>query len=1071
MQTPIKKYLNQLKQNINTGSAQEHSHRAALENLIETLAPHVNAVNEPVRIACGAPDYVVLSKENNIPLGYIEAKNIGVSLEPILKTEQLKRYLDSLNNLILTDYLEFRWFVEGESKPEMTVRLAEIDKNGILKQLEAAESDFVNLIEAFLNTRVITLKNPTDLAQRLAKIARLMRAVILKAYQQEKDSSGSLHMQLESFRQVLLDELTAETFADMYAQTICYGLFAARGFMPAGETFYRMNAAYHLPKTNPFLRSLFNQIAGVDLDERLVWAVEHLVEVLNRADIASILADFGKRTRQEDPVVHFYETFLAQYDPKLREMRGVYYTPEPVVSYIVRSVDLLLKQVFKLKNGLADSSKIQVADDEVHKVQILDPAVGTGTFLYALIEQIYQKFRRNKGMWSNYVKQHLLPRVHGFELLMAPYTVAHIKLGLQLQEKGYNFQSEERLRIFLTNTLDEPHTAVQQTMMAQWLSKEANAAKEVKTDMPVMVIIGNPPYSGHSANTGGWIKELLRGGDGANQIASYFEVDGKPLKERNPKWLNDDYIKFIRFAHWRIMQTGYGILGFVTNHGYLDNPTFCGMRQSLMQDFDDIYILDLHGNAKKKEISPDGCPDQNVFDIQQGVAISILVKNNQKKTEYAKVSYAQLWGKREDKYRWLAKQDISNTEWTELKPQSPFYLFVPQNVDLLAEYKQGWKVTEMMPVNSVGIVTARDKLTIHDSAQAVMETVLDFASLKPEPAREKYQLDEDTRDWKVHLAQADINEHNLDKSHVVPILYRPFDTRYTYYTGQTRGFICMPRLQVMQHILAGDNLAFISARSNKSPNPDHFFCTQNLVETKCAESTTQSYFFPLYLYPTKTDEFLNGNGNGTQKPLPARKPNFAEKFIKDVENRLALRFIKEGQGNFQTTVSATNIFHYMYAIFHAPSYRQRYAEFLKIDFPRLPLTSDKALFQQLALLGAKLVKIHLMEDEGIESDSGFPIEGDNKIETITYKDERIYINKTQYFDNVKPEVWQFQIGGYKVCQKWLKDRKGRRLSYDDCEPYLYIIAALEKTIGLMTEIDEVLSGFQFYNKSPLRNST
>ncbi|MCK5716443.1 MAG: N-6 DNA methylase, partial [Thiomargarita sp.] len=504
----------------------------------ETLAPQVNAVNEPRRIACGAPDYVVLNKKNNVPLGYIEAKDIGISLDKTQKTEQLTRYLDSLNNLILTDYLEFRWFVEGELKPEMTVCLAKINKKGVLIPCPEQFTAFENLLDTFLHTHVLTLKNPTDLAQRLAKIAQLIKYLILKAYQQEKQ--GTLHEQLDSFRYVLLDDLTAKQFADMYAQTICYGLFAARCHTPLKD-FSRNDAAYQLPKTNPFLRQLFDHIAGINLDDRLVWAVDHVVDILNRADIAAILADFGQKTCQEDPVVHFYETFLAHYDPKMRESRGVYYTPEPVVSYIVRSVDLLLKQNFKLKKGLADSSKI----DNVHKVQILDPAVGTGTFLYTLFDHIYQNFQRNKGMWSDYVRQHLLPRVHGFELLMAPYTIAHLKLGLSLQEKGYDFQSDERLRIFLTNTLDEAHTSLQHTMMAQWLSQEANAAKSVKTDMPVMVIMGNPPYSGHSANTGDWIKGLLRGEEGG---ANYFEVEGKPLGERNPKWLNDDYVKFIRFA-------------------------------------------------------------------------------------------------------------------------------------------------------------------------------------------------------------------------------------------------------------------------------------------------------------------------------------------------------------------------------------------------------------------------------------------------------------------------------------------------------------------------------------------
>ncbi len=540
------------------------------------------------------------------PLGYIEAKDIGENLDKVQKSEQLKRYRDSLNNLILTDYLEFRWFLEGEYKSDMTVRLAEVDNKGHLKRFPDHFPALQTLLETFGATQAITLRSPDELAAKMAKIAGLLRDSIVRAYRQE-ERDGKLHLQLESFRRVLLDYLMPEPFADMYAQTICYGLFAAK-CSATGQAFSRMQAGYYVPKTNPFLRNLFNQIAGVDLDDRLVWIVEQLVAVLNRADIAAILANFGKRSRQEDPVVHFYETFLAQYDPALRELRGVYYTPEPVVSYIVRSLDDVLRRSFGLRDGLADSSRLT---PELHKVQILDPATGTGTFLYAVFARIFEQFHADKGLWSGYVSQHLLPRVHGFELLMAPYTVAHMKLGLQLQELGYDFHSDERLRVFLTNTLDEPHHS-DMTLLAKWLSDEANAASAVKQDMPVMVILGNPPYSGHSANKGDWINNLLHGvaggQNGGQPLANYFQVDGQPLKERNPKWLNDDYVKFIRFAHWRIMQTGYGVLGFITNHGYLDNPTFRGMRQALMRDFDEIYLLDLHGNSKKKEKTPDGEP-------------------------------------------------------------------------------------------------------------------------------------------------------------------------------------------------------------------------------------------------------------------------------------------------------------------------------------------------------------------------------------------------------------------------------------------------------------------------------
>ncbi|MDM8558449.1 type ISP restriction/modification enzyme [Candidatus Parabeggiatoa sp. HSG14] len=1063
MDNPIHQYLNQIQANLGTGIAKEHSHRAALQNLLISKCSTINVINEPKRIECGSPDLVILdSQANNVPLGYIEAKDIGQSLDKALKTEQLERYLDFSDNLILTDYLEFRWFVKHERQPKIIVRLANRDKYGNLQALPDAFGDFENLIELFIQTQAITLRNPEELAERMAKIAIPMRDAVFTAY----EKSSSLHEQFESFRSILVDSLTVEQFADMYAQTACYGLFATKCNASLTEPFSRIHANHYVPKTNPFLRHLFNQIVGIDIDDRLVWTVEHLVTVLNHADIAAILADFGKRTRQEDPVVHFYETFLKHYDPNMREMRGVYYTPEPVVSYIVRSVDLLLKQQFKLRNGLADSSRLESG---LHKVQILDPAVGTGTFLYTVFNQIFAKFIKNKGMWSTYVSQHLLPRVHGFELLMAPYTVAHMKLGLQLQEMGYEFDSDERLQIFLTNSLEDAFEkgSTPTLPFAEWLVNEEQAASGVKQDSTVMVVVGNPPYSGHSVNVGEWIVNLLKGVDERNhqgKTANYFQVDGKPLKERNSKWLNDDYVKFIRFAQWRINTTGYGILGFVTNHGYLDNPTFRGMRQALMQDFDEIYILDLHGNSKKKEKCPDGSVDKNVFDIQQGVAIGIFVKHKSKQTAIAKVFHAELWGERDGKYAWLEAQDVKTTDWEVLKPTSPFYLFIPQNTELLDEYEQYWKVTDIMPVNSVGIVTARDNLTIHESPQAVMETVKDFVSLESETAREKYQLGKDARDWQVNLAQTDIESHDIDDSYVTPILYRPFDRRYTYYTGKTKGFLCMPRSNVMQHILAGENLGLITRRQMLPSQPcTYFYVSNNIISDGVIRSDNRGgeSLFPLYLYPTEQDEFLNGNGNGNGKPKPKRKPNFTPNFIKDVETRLKLKFIDDGTGNLKTTIGPEDVFHYMYAVSHSPTYRQRYAEFLKIDFPRLPLTSDKKLFKQLAKLGKQLVTIHLMEAD-IDSDSSYPVEGDNLVDKITYKDEKVYINKTQYFDNVVDTVWQFHIGGYQVCQKWLKDRKGRELSYEDCEHYFYILAALEQTIDLMEKIDATLPEFPLF---------
>ena len=552
--TIFKEYLAQIEQAYKAGNATEHTHRPALKTLIQAFQPNVIATNEPKRIKCGAPDFIVSRKD--VPLGYVEAKDIGEPLDKWEKDEQLKRYRHSLANLILTDYLEFRWYVSG--KLRLTARLAKPHTNGRLHAEMEGIQQLAELLQSFFAENIPIVSSPKELAVRMAALARLIRSIIGKTFAEEGEH-GALHEQMEGFRKVLLHDLTAEQFGDMYAQTICYGLFAAR-CNSTGTHFTRTHAAYDLPKTNPFLRKLFAHIAGPELDERIVWAVDNLAELLNRADIAAILQDFGRATRQEDPVVHFYETFLGAYDQKMREARGVYYTPEPVVSYIVRSVDAVLKKDFKLRDGLADASKIKLTRPkphgkgtetiETHKVQILDPATGTGTFLYSVIGQIHQTFAGNKGMWPGYVQENLLPRLFGFELLMAPYAVAHMKLGLLLRDTGYDFSSDERLRVFLTNTLEEAHELTGLPLFTHWLAEEASSANQVKKEAPVMVVLGNPPYSGHSANTGKWIAGLLRGIDSATgqKTGNYFEMDGAPLRERNPKMLNDDYVKFIRFA-------------------------------------------------------------------------------------------------------------------------------------------------------------------------------------------------------------------------------------------------------------------------------------------------------------------------------------------------------------------------------------------------------------------------------------------------------------------------------------------------------------------------------------------
>lgn len=1088
--THISIYLREIERQLLTGLATEHTHRAALQELVEAMQPGVLATNEPSRVACGAPDFIVA--KDGATVGYMEAKDVGQDLDQVERSEQLVRYREGLPNLILTDYLEFRLYHAGQFI--MEARLARLLPEGKLQLNKEGPAALTHLLDAFFAAGFPVMGAPNDLAQRMAATARLLCEVIRRAYETE-EGAGQLHRQLDAFRQVLLHDLEPVQFADMYAQTICYGLFAARcNHREARGPFTREAAAYELPETNPFLRQMFAHIAGPGLDKRLSWVVDHLAQLLDRADMAEILRDFGRRTRQEDPVVHFYETFLAAYDPALRETRGVYYTPEPVVSFIVRSVDKILKRDFGLQDGLAANIKVPIYESrrpqgaskpkrvkagEMHKVLILDPATGTGTFLHGVIDHVYEAVccTQGKGAWSGYVSEHLLPRLFGFELLMAPYAVAHMKLGIQLAEMGYTFQSGERLRVYLTNTLEEAFALVGLPLFASIIAEEANAAGQVKTNYPVMVILGNPPYSGHSANKSRWITDLLRGTDRTSEAktANYFEVDGRPLGERNPKWLNDDYVKFIRFAQWRIERTGYGVLAFISNHGYLDNPTFRGMRQSLMQTFDDIYVLDLHGNTKKKEVAPDGSKDENVFDIQQGVAIGIFVRRrNGNHKSLAVVRHGEIWGLREvfehgkdgsrrlvgGKYHMLYHNDIESVKWTKLKPKSPFYLFVPQDGRRLQEYRKGWSIQDIMPVNSVGIVTARDHLTIHWTEDNLWKTLREFGRLPAEEARDRFKLGKDAEDWTVESAQEDIRNSGPSKSRVTRILYRPFDVRWTYYTGQSRGFVCRPRAEVMRHMLAGENLALSTTRSIEIGRGwEHVLCTRMMIQHHTVSLKEVNYLFPLYLYPNHDCDVDDIEDFAAREEAAAygirRKANLAEAFVEDISKKLRLSFIADGRDDTKKkTFGPEDVFHYIYAVLHSPTYRERYANFLKSDFPRIPVTSSVRLFRRLVALGEKLVALHLLE-EVPGNNVTYPEPGDNTVEKVVYihAQQRVHINNAQYFQGVPNSAWQFHVGGYQVCEKWLKDRKGRPLSYDDITHYAKMVSAIGETISIMAQID------------------
>ena len=920
---------------------------------------------------------------------------------------------------------------------------------------------------AFTVAHRYTITTSQMLAREMAQHAATVRDLVNEVYDLETED-GPLHGLYASFKETLLHDLTPDAFADMVAQTVAYGLFSA-ATQSDDLTYDRMVEL--IPSTNPFLKDLLAELTtqgAVDLEEL---GVGQLVELLRQTDVEAILQDFGRQTGggREDPVVHFYELFLSAYDKEQKVKRGVFYTPDPVVSYIVRSVDYLLKTEFGLEDGLADTS----VDPETGEplVQILDPATGTGTFLAHVIDQIERTVKAKPGVdWSAYVAEHLLPRLNGFELMMAPYAVAHMKLGLKLRQTGYDSASGERLRVYLTNTLEEPVEMHEVLAFAGFLSKESNAAARVKRQVSVTAVIGNPPYSVSSANKGEYIDGLM---------ARYKEA---VRDERNIQPLSDDYIKFIRFAHDCIERNGYGVIGMITNHAYLSGLIHRGMREELMKVFDEIYVLNLHGNALIGETAPDGSPDKNVFDIKQGVVVAFFVKRKVGK-DLAQVKYADLWGLRDEKYRYLLENDISTTDWQWLESVSPYFFFVPKDFDLLSEYRGGWSVPDIFLVNVSGIKTHRDHFVIDFEEALLRRRINAFRTkaLSDSKVRKRFKL-RDTGSWNLSEARESLWMDQDWQAAFMQCLYRPFDIQHIFYH---EAVIDRSRRDVMRHMLL-ENLSLCTMRQVVGDPFQHVLVSNTLNDMNVLTSHHVSQVtFPLYLYTTPED---------TECPLFAseeviREPNLSTKFIAAVKQKLDLAFVTEGKRDLETTFGPEDVFHYAYAVFHSPTYRTRYAEFLKIDFPRLPLTSDLDLFRWLCALGADLVALHLLEDDypaaswnqtGQDSPLQHPIttfvEGVNGTtmgafsKSTCYQDGKVYLDTSQrshssYFDGVPEDVWNFHIGGYQVCYKWLYDRRGtggepgRTLTADDIAHYQRIVVALKETIRLMEEIDEVIEAY------------
>ena len=932
---------------------------------------------------------------------------------------------------------------------------------------------------AFTQRHREVVATAVELSERLAVLAKAIRRRIRATLAIESET-GHITMLMRSVQEAMAHDMDADGFADMYAQTVAYGLLSAR--ITDRTDGRNLDIAEHI-RTNPLLRGLMEALlpttqeesgsraGAIDFDEL---GLLEIVELLDAANMDAVVRDFGDRNPQEDPVIHFYESFLHHYDPEQRTRRGVFYTPQPVVSYIVRSADALLRSEFGLEDGLADTATWQEMIDRTGDlempdgvspgedfVRILDPATGTGTFLVEVVDTVQQtlviKWREQgrgeaaiASLWNEYVRRHLLPRLHGYEIMMAPYAIAHLKLSLKLYETGYRFDTEERAQVYLTNTLEPPHDftgCLGITIPA--LARETHAVNTVKKNRRFTVVIGNPPYSGHSVNKR----------DSAQALIEDYKSGCPELAQAGQaKWLSDDYVKFVSYAQKRIASTGTGIVGFVTNHGYLDNRTFRGMRHNLKETFDKICVLDMHGNAKKGERAPDGSKDENVFDIQQGVAVGVFIRSPQRAGE--DVCHADLWGRDDRKCEWLGVNDVAKVGWSRLKSNSPLYLFVPRprDGDLFMEYSGMWSLPDIFSgLRSSGITTTHDRFAIswtREEAESKIERFL--ATESEDEARSIWRLCRQGQ-WNYGRAKRKLATGDW-RRRVAPILYRPFDLRITVLDRNVA--VLRSESPVMKHMRAGDNLGLITCRQQSQVGVGWQHCgvTKWVIDLCTLSDKTKgnNFIFPVYLRPT----------NGLPHDRTRREHNLNAEFVSMFASAVEMDFAPQDGAGRVTRFGPEDVFHYLYAVLHSPEYRRRYADFLRSDFPRVPLPGSSRLFVEMARLGARLTAVHLMETDDQELGSTWSNvgvgAGSDRVEKVRYVGPvgsdagKVWINRHAYCEGVAPEVWDFGIGGYRPAEKWLKDRKGRTLTNGDARHYSKILASLRDTMSLMTDVDEVI---------------
>lgn len=1101
----IQTYLNDLKA-VDFSVATETSLRTAFENFIinfiqEQQLQGFSVLQEGKRIGkFGIPDFRIFN--DGFAIGYIETKKQDENLDKILKTEQIKKYIELSQNLIVTNYLEFIWLKNDVIQRENLCYLSDLDNKKFQLSTEKAQN-IEKMLLGFLSQVPQSITTPEVLATALAVRCKNLKDFIQTELtrQSEQNEKERLYDLYDAFRQNIFIELSISAFSDAFAQMLAYGLFLA-GLNADTKKISLTTAKDYIPSSFQLIKELIYFLDELEKPEYqpTKWIIDEMIEIINQIEWAELQKNlsFSKNIKDSenfdtDPYIYFYETFLSKYDDALRKAKGVYYTPPQVVHFIVKAINEVLVQTFGLPEGLGDSQKVTV----------LDFATGTGTFLLEVFKVILEKIPpKNTEKRTHLMREHLLKNLYGFEYLIAPYTIAHLKLSQYLKENGYEFEFNERLQVYLTNTLEPVDKQVRVPFMPQ-LSRETRTAQAIK-DKPILVITGNPPYSGHSENKSAWILQEMK---------KYLVVDGKPLGERNSKWLQDDYVKFIRFAQDKMDKAEQGVVGIITNHSFLDNLTFRGMRQSLMQSFDQIYLIDLHGNVKKKEKSPDGGKDENVFNIQQGTSISIFVKKAGLKKG---IFHTDFWGLRKHKFDLCLQHSLSSISFTELKPNSPFYLFVPQDQQLRSQYEKFWSLKDIFEMSSVGIATSNDDLLIAYTEDELKKRHYEVKKTPFHELKQKYQL---TSNF-VEKRKKAFEELGNKALEIRKINYRIFDTRFLWWDID---LLERPRESVMKHF-EKENIGLLTVRNCQGISVwNHSFVTDKFTDLHVIPIGT--YIFPLYRYNGEN----NGNGNGTDylfkeankkdnftdnfrkfikqkykaKPLEKKQITVLEKDVKalekqkkQVENLIAsfesskelemLQFqqsileelrakIEQKERELNLANQSQNahyepapedVMGYIYAILHSTHFREKYAEFLKIDFPKIPFTEEFAVFQELAQLGKKLIEVHLLKTQPLLSDAANMGElvgnGDRMVTHIELKQDsnaqtHLYINATQYFENVPSDVYYFQIGGYAVLEKYLKDRKNKTLTFAEMNNITQTIRAIVFTLQTMQQIDKIFT--------------